>query len=90
MKKQDIKIIDYLKVINNENRLAILNLLKDGPLCVCEIFPELDIPQNLASHHLKVLKDCNLVKSERKGNKIIYTRNKVNIERYQKLLANTI
>ena len=88
--KERLVLSDYLKAINDENRLAILNLLKQGPLCVCEIFPTLDIPQNLTSHHLRVLRDSGLVESERKGTNIIYSRNKANIEQYQKLLAKTI
>jgi len=88
--KERLVLSDYLKAISDENRLAILNLLKQGPLCVCEIFPTLDIPQNLTSHHLRVLRDSGLVESERKGTNIIYSRNKANIEQYQKLLAKTI
>ena len=89
-KKQTIKLPEYLKVINDENRIAILQLLKKGPLCVCEIFPKLEISQNLVSHHLKVLKDCELLESTRKGTKIIYARKNENITRFQKLLAETI
>ncbi len=87
---KDTKLSDYLKAIGDENRLAILNLLKGGSLCVCDIFSEIKIPQNLTSHHLKVLKDSGLVESQRKGTKIIYSRKKGNIERYQKLLAKII
>jgi DNA-binding transcriptional ArsR family regulator len=88
--KQPKKLPDYLKVIGDENRLAILKALKKGPLCVCEIFPLLNIPQNLASHHLKVLKDCSLVESKREGTKIIYSRKDQIIKRFQTLLANTL
>ena len=89
-KKQSVKLSDYLKAISDENRLAILNALKKRSLCVCEIFPILNIPQNLTSHHLKVLKECQLVESKRDGTKIIYSRRKKDIENYQKLLAKTI
>lgn len=88
--KQPLKLENYLKALNDENRLAILNLLKREPLCVCEIFPILDIPQNLTSHHLKVLKNAGLVENSRDGTKIIYSRNQNNIEQYQKLLAKKI
>jgi len=88
--RKPLKLEKYLKAISDENRLAILNLLKQGPLCVCEIFPALNIPQNLTSHHLKALRDSKLVESKRKGTKIIYSRSKTNIERYQKLLAKII
>lgn len=90
MKNKQTTLSDYLKTISDEKRLSILNALKKGSLCVCEIFPLLNIPQNLASHHLKVLKDCCLVKSRREGTKIIYSRRERDIEYYQTLLANTI
>ncbi len=90
MKKQPSTLTEYLKTISDENRLAILNTLKNGQLCVCEIFPLLNIPQNLASHHLKVLKYCGLVECRREGTKIIYTRKENEIKHYQKLLSKTI
>ncbi len=90
MTTETIALTEYLKAINDVNRMAILKLLRCGSLCVCEIFPKLGISQNLASHHLKVLKECSLVESERLGNKIMYTRNDAVIEHYQTLLAKTI
>lgn len=37
-------------------RLAILQLLRDGELCVCEIMTALDNPQSSTSYHLSILK----------------------------------
>lgn len=90
MIKQSVKLTEYLKAISDENRLAILNVLKKGSLCVCEIFPLLNLPQNLVSHHLKVLKDIRLISNKRDGVKIIYSRNEEIINNYQLLLTNTI
>lgn len=80
----------YLKVISDANRLSILNALKKRPMCVCEIFLLLNLPQNLVSHHLKVLKDTGLIDSKRDGVKIIYNRNEKIINEYQTLLTNII
>lgn len=87
-KKIDIK--KYLNILNEPNRLAILSFLKDGEKCACEIHPKLKLPQNLSSHHLKVLKDLNLLKSRRDGNKIIYSRNEKVIKNYQLELTKII
>lgn len=90
MTKQKLKLANYIKAINDNNRLAILETLKKGPLCVCKIFPLLKLPQNLVSHHLKVLKDIGLISNKRDGLKIIYNRNEKVINQYQKLLTNKI
>ena len=50
---------EFLKIIAEENRLKILCTLKAGERCVCDIWQDLNIPQNLASHHLKILKAVN-------------------------------
>lgn len=87
-KKFNIK--KYLAVISEPNRLAILGFLKDGEECACEIHPKLKLPQNLSSHHLKVLKDIGLLKSRREGTKILYSRNEKVIKNYQLELTKII
>jgi ArsR family transcriptional regulator len=87
-KKSNIK--EYLNAISEPNRLAILGFLKYGEKCACEIHPKLKLPQNLSSHHLKVLKDLDLLKSRREGTKILYSRNEKIIKNYQLLLTKTI
>lgn len=85
-----LSVAEYVKIIGDENRFAMLQLLRDKPLCVCEIFPALHISQNLASHHLKVLKEAGLVSSTREGTKIIYARENTLLKQYQTLLNNSI
>ncbi len=78
---------EFLKIIADKNRLQILCMLNKGESCVCEIWQNLDLPQNLISHHLKVLKDFNLVKSKKDGTKVIYSINQKEINKYSSLLA---
>lgn len=87
-KKLDIK--KYLIALAEPNRLAILEFLKNGERCACEIHPKLKLSQNLSSHHLKVLKDFKLVKSRRNGSKIIYSRDEEVISNYQSALTKVI
>jgi ArsR family transcriptional regulator len=82
------QIIKFLKIISDENRLKILCLLKEGGKCVCDIWQYLNLPQNLVSHHLKVLKDFGLVSSKQEGLKIKYSINKKVVKKYSKLLNN--
>jgi ArsR family transcriptional regulator len=85
-----INIKKYLDALVEPNRLAILGFLKDGERCACEIHPKLGLPQNLSSHHLKVLKNLNLLKSRREGIKILYSRNEEVIKDYQSALTKII
>jgi len=86
-KQEKIKLSsDFLNVISENNRLNILRILKRGGLSVCEIYQYLDLPQNLVSHHLKVLKDFGLLNSQRKGKRNIYSLDQGVIRRYKSLL----
>ena len=80
------QIAEFLKIISEGNRLKILCLLEKGEKCVCEIWQYLKLPQNLVSHHLKTLKDFNLILSRKEGVKIFYKINKKVVKKYLKLL----
>ncbi len=54
-------------------RLEILEFLRDGEKCVCEIIPQLHILQPVVSRHLKILKDAGIVKDRKEGNKRFYS-----------------
>jgi len=82
------KVVDFLKIINEENRLEILCLLRKGEQCVCEIWQCLKLPQNLTSHHLKVLKNFGLIFPEKRGLKVFYKLNQKVVKKYFKLLKN--
>lgn len=79
-------ITDFLKAISDKNRLSILKYLAGGEKCVCEIWEDIDLPQNLVSHHLKVLKKLDLITSKKRGLKVIYRLNKIRIKKYLKTL----
>ena len=54
-----------LKALAEPLRWRIVELLAGEELCVCHLVEELDIPQPLVSHHLRVLRDLGLVSTER-------------------------
>ncbi len=80
------KIINFLKIISERHRFKILCILRDDKKCVYHIWKSLCLPQNLTSHHLRVLKDFKLILSERQGAKIFYRLNQKNIKNYLSLL----
>ena len=79
-------MIDMLKAIAEENRLEIIKLLSDKSLCVCEIEAKINLPQNLVSHHLSVLKKAGLIDDCRCGKNNYYSLNKKSLNRLNKSL----
>ncbi|HEX2220756.1 MAG TPA: metalloregulator ArsR/SmtB family transcription factor [Gemmatimonadales bacterium] len=53
--------------LSDETRLAVLEMLRGGERCVCELQEELDAAQSRLSFHLKVLKDAGLVQDRKEG-----------------------
>jgi ArsR family transcriptional regulator, arsenate/arsenite/antimonite-responsive transcriptional repressor len=89
-KKELRDLVDFLKAISEENRLKILCIIQKESLCVCEIWRLLELPQNLVSHHLKILKDFGLVDTRKKGTKVFYSINNTNSKKYIALLSRYI
>ena len=76
METKKRKILEYqaliFKALGQPTRLEILNLLKDGERCVCEIFPEVKQGQANVSKHLSILKQAGILDSRKEGLRIIY------------------
>jgi ArsR family transcriptional regulator len=54
-------------------RIEILEFIRNGEKCVCEIAPHLNLIQPVVSRHLKILKDSGLVADRKEGNKRLYS-----------------
>ncbi len=61
------------KALSDPIRLEIIDFLREGEKCVCEIIPRLKIVQPLVSRHLKILKECGIVSFRKDGNKRLYS-----------------
>jgi ArsR family transcriptional regulator len=59
--------------LSDSIRLEIIEFLRDGEKCVCEITPHLKLAQPVVSRHLKILKDAGLVKRRKKGTWHMYS-----------------
>jgi len=55
------------KALSEEIRLRILNLLREGELCVCDLMAVLDLPQSTISRHLAYLRNAGWVEGRRQG-----------------------
>jgi ArsR family transcriptional regulator len=65
-------LIQIYECFCDPTRLRILNLLLQGPLCVCHLQDILDEPQVKISKHLLYLRQRGIVEVERCGNWMIY------------------
>ena len=54
-------------------RLEIIDFLRLGEKCVCEMTEHVKVIQPVVSRHLKILKDCGLVKDRKEGNQRFYS-----------------
>ena len=61
------------KALSDPVRLDIIDFLRGGERCVCEIVPHLDLIQPVVSRHLRILKDCGLLKYRKEGNRRLYS-----------------
>lgn len=62
-----------LKAIAHPVRLAMIDLLKEGnKMNVTQIYTTLDIEQAVASQHLSILKDRDVLASKRQGKHSFY------------------
>lgn len=66
------RAVALFHALSDATRLAILEMLKDGERCVCELQDELDAAQSRLSFHLRVLKDAGLVTDRKEGRWMYY------------------
>ena len=59
--------------LSDPARLEILEFLRPGEKCVCEIIPHVGLIQPVVSRHLKIMKDCGLVKDRKDGTRRLYS-----------------
>ncbi|WNJ17369.1 metalloregulator ArsR/SmtB family transcription factor [Pontibacter sp. G13] len=65
---------DVLRALAHPVRIAIVDLLKkENKLSVTEIHQRLDIEQAVTSHHLRILKDKQIVMAQREGKNTFYS-----------------
>ena len=61
------RAVTLFHALSDETRIAILRMLRDGELCVCELQNELEVAQSRLSFHLRVLREAGLVSDRREG-----------------------
>ncbi len=67
-----MELVKIYECLCDPTRLRLLNVLAQGPVCVCHFQDVLGEPQVKISKHLAYLRERGLVESERQGNWVIY------------------
>jgi ArsR family transcriptional regulator len=78
---------ELFHALSDETRLSIVQRLRNGERCVCDLTDLLDAAQSRLSFHLKVLKDAGLVHDRRQGRWVHYHLNRDAFAELQGLLG---
>jgi ArsR family transcriptional regulator len=63
---------EIAKAIAHPLRIAIVNFLKDGEQCVCDIAEHIGSERSNVSRHLSVMVNAGLLEYRKEGLKVIY------------------
>lgn len=63
---------EILKALGQPTRLKIIDFLRDGERCVCEIFPAIGEEQSNTSRHLNMMLAAGVLSRRKDGLKIYY------------------
>src|SRR5690606_18512419 len=71
--KREERLARGYAALGDAKRLRILQFLREGERCVCELTDALELGQSLLSFHLRTLKDAGLVRDRREGRWVYYS-----------------
>ncbi|MCS6328922.1 MAG: winged helix-turn-helix transcriptional regulator [Nitrospira sp.] len=83
MAKPIADVAKVFQALSDETRLLILEQLKDGEQCVCELTDAFKTGQSRLSFHLRVLKEAGLVLDRPEGRWVYYSLNPDALEELQ-------
>lgn len=63
---------ECLKILAHPVRLRMVQLLLQGRYTVGELAEDCDVPNNVASEHLRLMQRCGFFNSEREGRRVFY------------------
>lgn len=61
------RTVSVFKALANEKRVTIVEALRGGELCACELETVLDAPQSTVASHLSELRDAGIVATRKDG-----------------------
>jgi ArsR family transcriptional regulator len=67
-----VKQAEIAKAVAHPLRIAVVNFLKDGEHCVCDIAEHVGAERSNVSRHLSVMVNAGVLEYRKKGLKVIY------------------
>ncbi len=75
-------MISFFRAMGEDTRVKIISMLLEEEKCICDLIEALKISQSAVSHHVKILKQADLVNDRRKGKWTYYSINKGGFEKH--------
>lgn len=90
--QEDIKKASSIfRAVGHPLRKRMLQLLAEKQQAkVTEIYVSLKIEQSVASQHLKILREANIVETQRRGKVILYKVNYDHLSKLEKIVSEII
>jgi len=63
---------EIFNALAHPNRIRIIEFLRNGEQCNCDIYPALGLEQSNLSRHLKILLQSGLLISHKEGLRVLY------------------
>ncbi len=82
--------VKAFKVLSDETKLRMLNLLLERECCVCEVMQALEISQSKASRGLSALYDVGFLNMRKDGLWSLYSIDREGIKGYQSQLIEAV
>lgn len=79
-------LLPYFKVLCEEHRLDIIELLLQREHCVCELIEKLNLSQATVSYHVKILRETGLINCNYIKNSTFCSLNKEGFGQYSNYL----
>lgn len=79
--------VELFHALSDETRLEIVEMLRSGERCVCDLTEALDAAQSRLSFHLKVLKDAGIVRDRKDGRWVHYELDRDTFEEIKQLVT---
>jgi ArsR family transcriptional regulator len=66
------QVAEELRTLGHPLRIKIIEFLRSGEKCVCEIIQFVGAEQSVVSKHMTILKKAGLVDCRKEGSRVIY------------------